>query len=288
MTWRGHVVSAFDSPFVDPSRIAEARTMYGEEAPEWYSEILGRIAPRQRTTLVAMHDYHRALRRSPLFTGDRGQEMVLPYEHPAPDDLELVRRKRAGEPAEQLRNVIALDPSAGGDLCLAARRKGSALVELCELDGRSEDAMAHGLIAMMRAARADEIVVERGGGYGRGAVEIVRREFKGVVRWWDPSGRPREHTCANVRAEAWLNFGHLLAGSHISLIPDRAGRLEAALAAIGRRSTESGKTLITPKEKLIDELGFSPDAADATVICFSGYRPGTGDSSSVVSTRFSI
>ena len=45
---------------------------------------------------------------------------------------------------------------------------------------------------------------------------------------------------------------------------------------------------MTAKETLIDELGFSPDAADATVICFSGYRPGKGDSASVQVDHFAI
>ena len=288
-SWRVHIVSAFDSPFVDPSRIDEARQLYGEDSPEWHSEILGQIAPRQRSTLIAMHDYHRALRRSPLFRGDRRGESALPYEYPVPTEYELVRRHRAHEPADQWRDVIAIDPSAGGDLSIAARRRGSGLVELRELDATSEATIAGGVIAMMREAPADEILVERSGGYGRGAVEIVQREYKGVVRWWDPSARPREHTCANARSEAWLNFAHLLAGSHISLIPDRAGRLETALAAVARRTNEGGKTLITPKETLIDELGFSPDAADATVICFSGYRPGgKGDSPGVVYARFAL
>lgn len=286
MTWRTHTISALDSPLVDPARIAEARALYGEDSPEWASEILGVTAARQRTTLIAMSDYHGALRRSPLFTGDRGTETVLPYEHPAPEDFERVRRQRAGEPAEQFRNVIALDPSAGGDLCLAARRKGSALVELAELDGRSEDAMAHGIIAMMREDLADEILIERGGGYGRGAAEILRREYRNVVRWWDPSASPREKTCGNARSEAWLHFAHLLAAGQVSLVADPGGRLEAALAAVSRRSGENGKQYITDRETLVAELGFSPDHASAVVICFHGFAFGRG--SAVQSVRFAI
>ena len=189
--------------------------------------------------------------------------------------------------------VLALDPSGGGDEAIVAVRWGAHLMALHKLDGRSESAMAAGVGAIVKDWNAQHrtdpvtrIVCERGG-FGRGCVETLRKEHGGrVVTTWDPSGRPREATVGNARAEVWINLAVLLEREEIALLPDE--RLEADLAAIGRRTGDNGKTYVTKKEDLATELGRSPDRGDAVALCFSGYRPGKGDTAGVVVARFAL
>ena len=165
---------------------------------------------------------------------------------------------------------------------------------LRKLDGRSEAAMAGGVDAIVREwnARPDRladvtrILIERGG-FGRGTTETLRKEYGGrIVRTWDPSGSPREATVGNMRAEMWIDLTTLLERGEIALLTDE--RLEQDLAAIGRRTADNGKTYVTKKEDLAEALGRSPDRGDAVALCFSGYRPGKGDSPGVVTARFAI
>ena len=154
--------------------------------------------------------------------------------------------------------------------------------------------MAGGVDAIAREwnARADRladvgrIIVERGG-FGRGTTETLRKTFGGrVVTTWDPSGRPREHTIGNKRAEAWVNLAALLERGEIALLADE--RLEQDLSAVSRREVDNGRTYVSKKEDLALELGRSPDRGDAVALCFSGYRPGAGDSATVQSVRFAL
>ena len=296
MTWRTLTISALDA--VEPhgpvtaARIAEARRTLGEGSPEYASQILGVPADKQRETLIPMGGFHAAVRRHPLFTGDRQRAAPLPRNPFLSEwDREQLRFQR--EPDDPGDVVLALDPSGGGDEAIVAVRWGAHLLALHKLDGRSEAAMAAGVGAIVQEWNAahhidpvTRIVCERGG-FGRGCVETLRKEHGGrMVRTWDPSGSPREATVGNARAEVWINLAVLLEREDIALLPDE--RLEADLAAIGRRTGDNGKTYVTKKEDLAAELGRSPDRGDAVALVFSGYRPGKGDSADVWVGRVAI
>lgn len=295
MTWRCLTISALDAVEpqgpVSPERIAEARATLS--AVEWAQQIEGVPADQQRETLIAMGFYHAAVRRHPAFTGDRQGEGVLGFDAFASDMERLTRRKHR-EPVEQPLVCLALDPSGGGDEAIVALRQGGVQMALRKLDGRSEDAMAGGVDAIVREwntrpdrlADVGRIIVERGG-FGRGTTETLRKTFGGrVVTVWDPSGSTRERTVGNARAETWINLAVLLERGEIALLADE--RLEQDLAAIGRRTADNGKTYVTKKEDLALALGRSPDRGDAVALCFSGYRPGKGDSNGVVAVRFAL
>ncbi|HMH83596.1 MAG TPA: hypothetical protein VK531_12050 [Gemmatimonadales bacterium] len=297
MTWRTLTISALDAIAPDgpvsPERIAEARVTLGEESPEWHSQILGIPADQQRETLLPMAHFWAAVRRHPLFTGDRQAEAPLGYDHFA-SDYERTMRRRHFEPTEQPLVCLALDPSGGGDEAIVALRQSGVLLALRKLDGRSEAAMAGGVDAIVREwnTRADRladvgrIIIERGG-FGRGTTETLRKTFGGgLVETWDPSGATRERTVGNARAAIWINATTLLERGEIALLADE--RLEQDLAAIGRRTADNGKTYVTKKEDLALALGRSPDRGDAVALCFSGYRPGHGDSARVQLVRFAL
>ena len=239
-----------------------------------------------------MSHYHAAVRRHPGFTGDRQGEAVLRC-NPFLSDADRVTLRRHGERDDPGSVVLALDPSGGGDEAIVAVRWGAWLMALHRLDGRSEAAMAAGVRAIVEAWNTHtdrppvtRIIIERGG-LGRGCLETLRKEYGGrMVTTWDPSGHVREHTIGNKRAEAWLNLATLLERGDLALLADE--RLEADLAAIGRRTGDTGKTFVTRKEDLVAELGRSPDRGDAVVLCFSDYVPGKGDSDRVSVVRFSI
>jgi hypothetical protein len=296
MTWRTLTISALDA--VEPhgpvsaARIAEARRTLGDNSPEFASQILGVPADKQRETLIPMGGVHAAVRRHPLFTGDRQGAAPLPRNPFLSEwDREQLRFHLAPDDPGDV--VLALDPSGGGDEAIVAARWGAWLMRLHKLDGRSEAAMAAGVCAIVtdwnaqhRTDPVTRIVVERGG-FGRGCREQLQKEHGGrVVTTWDPSGSPRENTIGNKRAEAWINLAVLLEREEIALLPDE--RLEADLAALGRRTGDNGKTYVTKKEDLALELGRSPDRGDAVALVFSGYRPGKGDSPTVTYSRFAI
>jgi hypothetical protein len=297
MTWRCLTISALDAVAphgpVAPERIAEARRTLGEDSPEYASQILGVPADKQRETLIPMGGYHAAVRRHPLFTGDRQGEAVLDFD-PFASDMDRVARRKRGEPTEQPLVCISLDPSGGSDEAIAAVRQGGVLMALRKLDGRSEAAMAGGVDAIVRGWNAQperladvgRIVVEKGG-FGRGCLETLRKQHGSrMVTTWDPSGSPRENTLGNARAEMWVNLATLLERGEIALLPDE--RLEQDLAALGRRTADNGKTYVSKKEDLAVELGRSPDRGDAVALCFVGYRPGKGDRSGTAVIPFSI
>lgn len=296
MTWRCLTISALDA--VEPhgpvslERIAEARRTLGEQSPEWHSQILGIPADQQRETLIPMGGYHAAVRRHPAFTGDRqGAAPLARNPFLSEWDREQLRFHR--EPDDPGEVVISNDFSGGGDEAICAVRWGSRLEALHKLDGRSEATMAAGVGAIVkdwnaqhRADPVTRIVCERGG-FGRGATETLRKEYGSrIVTTWDPSGSPHEATIGNARAEMWINLAVLLEREEIALLPDE--RLEADLAAIGRRTADNGKSYVTKKEQLAEALGRSPDRGDAVALCFSGWRPGKGDSAGVVMSRFAL
>jgi len=280
-----------DGP-IAPERIAEARRTLGEQSPEFASQILAVPADQRRETLIPMSHYHAAVRRHPLFTGDRQGDTPLPC-HPFLSERDRLTLRRNGDSDDPGLVVLALDPSGGGDEAIVAVRWGAWLMALHKLDGRSEAAMAAGVTAIVEEWNRHtdrppvaRIIIERGG-FGRGCTETLRKQYGSrLVTVLDPSGHPRERTLGNRRAEMWVNLAVLSERGDVALLADE--RLEQDLAAISRRTADNGRTYVTRKQDLATELGRSPDRGDAVALVFSGYAPGKGDRDAVTTVRFAV
>lgn len=178
--------------------------------------------------------------------------------------------------------AIGVDPAGGGeDNNVFAIRHDGWYGELMVIPGK-ETPTGTSIAGEVIALRRDNslVVLDMGGGYGgvcyshlkennidvfayKGAEKSMRRTSDGKLKF------------INRRSEAYWRFREALdpgiaGGSTIALPPDP--ELVADLAAPAFEVKPNG-IQITPKEKLIEELGRSPDKGDAVVMAwYSGAK----------------
>jgi hypothetical protein len=174
---------------------------------------------------------------------------------------------------------IGVDVAQGGDdeTVLAPLREWY-FEELVCVPGREtpDGKSVAGLVVQHRRDGA-RVTIDMGGGYGGSAYEHLRDNQVDVFayRGAEQSLRrtvDKQLAFANKRSEAHWRFREALdpgqvGGSPIALPPDPAlvADLSAPKFQVGPRGIQ-----ITPKEKLISELGRSPDRGDAVVIAWFG------------------
>ena len=185
---------------------------------------------------------------------------------------------RGRQPADIPMTVIAVDVAQGGaDQTVLAPRHDYWYAPLVVVPG-SETPLPSDVAAFLTKKRRDgaAIVVDVGGGYGGGVVDILKQNDIGTIPFNGANqgvGRTKDRTLgfANKRAEAWWKFREALdpdqpGGSPIELPDDPA--LRADLTAPRWKLTTRG-ILIESKEEIKKRIGRSPDRGDAVVMAWS-------------------
>lgn len=176
--------------------------------------------------------------------------------------------------------AIGVDVAQGGtDETVLAIRHDGWFAPLISVPGSETPggASVAGLVIQHRRDGA-RVVIDMGGGYGGAALEHLRANIghEEVVAYKGSEGSTRrtvdrQLAFTNKRSEAYWRFREALdptqpGGSPIMLPSDPA--LVADLAAPKFEVGPNG-IKITPKEKLIKDLGRSPDRGDAVVMAWS-------------------
>lgn len=171
--------------------------------------------------------------------------------------------------------AIGVDVASGGnDNTILSPRHDWWFAQLIAKPGK-ETPLGSDVAGLVFSHLRDDATVgiDMGGGYGGGPYELLQSNgvrvyaFKGAE---SAGGRTRDKklTFANKRSEAYWFFRELLdpdqpGGSPAMLPPDP--ELVADLTAPKFKIGPNG-IAITPKEKLVEQLGRSPDKGDAAVI----------------------
>lgn len=166
-------------------------------------------------------------------------------------------------------DCVGVDVARGGkDRTVIARRHGMWFDQPIVLEGKqSED--GHAVAGAVMTAMRDQAVIQLDViGIGASPYDILRanrQDIHGVVAGASPTAAPRngKFRFRNYRAQLWWQMRELLDPANntgIALPPDR--RLLADLTAAQWRP-EADCIAVWSREKIIDEIGRSPDWASA-------------------------
>lgn len=186
--------------------------------------------------------------------------------------------QRGRQPSDIPMTAIAVDVAqGGGDQTVFAARHDFWYAPLVVIPG-AETPLPSDVAGLLGKKRRDgaAIVVDVGGGYGGGVVDLLKQNDIGTISFNGANqgvGRTKDRTLgfANKRAEAWWRFREALdpdqpGGSAIELPDDAA--LRADLAAPRWKLTTRG-ILIEDKQEIKKRIGRSPDRGDAVVMAWS-------------------
>ena len=233
---------------LNPAYAEARRVQWGEASPQYINRIEGNFA-------------------------DSDQDTVLPLSWVEAAVERWQARKLAGTLAADGYTCTGADIAAGGgDSTAFAIRYGMCVTEV----------RTYGKEDTMQAANRLETLAARLGGYlvvdamGVGAGVYDRlRELKARVRAFvGASATPMldstgEWGFANTRSAAWWNLRQLLDPSKdpsLALPPHEELLDQLTAPTYGEIRTNPPVYLVEPKERLIDRLGYSTDAADAVVM----------------------
>lgn len=173
--------------------------------------------------------------------------------------------------------AIGVDVAAGGkDNTVLAIRYDGYFVPIIKVPGVKTPTgnEVAGLVISHRRDQA-KVTIDMGGGYGGLAYERLKENGVDVLGFRGSEASRRRSAVGNLhfinkRTEAYWRFRESLDpgqpnGSSIML--PRDPEIMADLTAVTFK-TQSGGIVATPKEKLIAELGRSPDVGDAIVLSY--------------------
>lgn len=184
---------------------------------------------------------------------------------------------------------IGVDPTGGGkDRNILSPRYDYFFAKQIEIAGK-DTPNSQGIAAQVMVHRKDnaDIIIDMGGGYGGEPFTLLRENldhnrihaYKGAEGTTKRT-KDRMYGFTNLRTAAYWQMREVLdpsqtGGSSIMLPDDR--ELLAELTAVDFEITSRG-IKATPKEKVMEKLGRSPDKADALVMAlWAGPRGLTAD-----------
>lgn len=236
----------------DPKRtprvsVEHARAMietYGRDNPWVMATILGLFPPTGFNALLGLADIEAAMER-----------------HYRPEEYQSAATILGGDVARQ-----------GDDASVLARRQGRVLHPLQKMRIPDTMLVANRFSQEYDAHKADALFVDETGGYGAGVVDALRLRRYPVVGV-QFGGKPSDPRFFDKRSEIlfkaceWVKNG--------GAIPPGERELKEELLAL-RYVFQGDKFRVIPKDLIKQELGRSPDSADAFALTFSYDVPPPG------------
>jgi hypothetical protein len=185
--------------------------------------------------------------------------------------IERARKKLLSSPHAP--TIIGVDPARGGDRTVIAIRKGRALLKVVITEYKADDYinvdLAGRLTHLINDFKAERCFIDVGCGYG--TIDILKAKgFSDVVQGVAfNQGADNKEVYSNKRTEIFGRLRDWLLQEGGAKIPDNDQIAEdlAVLPDFTRNS--NGQWVMDPKEKIIKDLGKSPDIADSIALTFT-------------------
>jgi len=220
---------------------------------------------------------------------ERGEFVVEPEDHEyqviptrwvrlAQERWKAAERELPGPPLNMAMTAMGCDIAMGGkDRFIIAKRWGEWYDVLSTKPGKETPTPNAGAGFILSEQRdGAQINIDMGGGYGSGVLAFLKANGRVAVYGFVPSGSSmgksacKKYKFRNLRAEAYWRFREALDPDgpyRICLPPDP--ELKQELCTHRRRELGPGGMItIQEKSEVIDDIGRSPDKADAVVIAW--------------------
>lgn len=259
--WHCIAISCFDHPNVVTGQrlfpgavsrkwVEEARSMWGEGHPFWYSRVLGQFPAFSDKGVI------------PLAWAERAQEQ---------ED----RRKKMihdAKTSERLAPIIAVDVARYGQCkCVMGLRWGDAVESIEVWDHTSTMETTGRIVRLWRETQASMVFVDESG-VGGGVVDRLMEQNEVPVFGYNSGHRaytPGQYS--NRRSELWWLVRTRLEKDR--LLYPKTPQLVADLVAPTYVVKSSGRISIETKEQLLEAGKKSPDFADMLVMLFADSDP---------------
>lgn len=193
-----------------------------------------------------------------------------------PSSLVAAAMTRKPAPSAGALKLLCVDPAGDGqDKAFVCDRQGSAIGGRVwgELANKDYNVQADWLSQTYDRFNMDMILIDTTGGYGKGLLDACRLRLRrigaekvvGVTFSW---GAMNDVMYGNRRSELHDKFLRFLQ-SDVSMPNDKLLQEEAAAykwGVGGCRRDEKARLFMTPKEKIRQEIGRSPDRLDAVAV----------------------
>ena len=227
--WKSWKFNSIDNPYIDPEEIKKARndlpkTIYDQEYECSF------ITDEEKTLITS--------------------KML--------DELKDVNKIW-----KQIKQIVSVDPSMGGDECVIYMLENYAIKDRKTLNERDTMKIAGEIAVFAKKYDINDIAIDCIG-IGQGIADRLS-EMKFNVMYINSAAKANESELFyNVRAEIWYYVMKLVLNKEMEAIED--GELCRQLAAVRYDIVDSnGKIKLHPKDRTKELLGRSPDNADAYV-----------------------
>ena len=183
-----------------------------------------------------------------------------------PDDIDAaVARSYRREDISHAAVVLGCDVARQGDDASAvARRQGLVAYPIQTMRIPDTMLLAQQFIRQLNEHKADAMFVDETGGYGAGVVDAVRSLGNSVIGV-QFGGKPNDYRYFNKRSEMYMELAKWVkAGGQLP--DDRELREELCATTF---VFQGDKFRIVEKEMIKDQIGRSPDKADALALTFA-------------------
>lgn len=229
------------TPRVDIEWARQQIATYGRENPWVMAYVLGQFPPGSINALISVEEVEAAMNRSPKQGSYEWAAGRIGVDVARFGDDRTVHFPRQG--------LAAFQPK------IMRHARGSA---------PSVD-IANRAMAMMNELGFDEAYCDDSGGWGHGAVDILRAAGREVYAVLFENRQTRDPRFYNLRAEMWWTMAEWAKGHGcLPMIPELIPEL-----ATPTYGFKDGKIIIEPKDQVKKRLGRSPDLADALGLTFA-------------------
>lgn len=241
-------LSSADSPFVSKDWIASMEAKWGRHHDVYRVRVLGLPPLGNPKAFISLADVSAAVDRE---VEDEGE-----FE-------------------------IGVDPAReGDDLCVLSWRRGHKFFPFDTLPKSDEVEIAAMILKRVRKIRSDyntnrkiRVKIENIGGYGSGAIDILRRNRTDnieIIPITSGGGGNKEY--ANAQTVMWAEIRDNIDKFSIPDDDDLKGQLCSREATV---DVKTGRMIIEPKKIYKKRMGHSPDKADAMILCWTRQAPAT-------------
>jgi hypothetical protein len=165
----------------------------------------------------------------------------------------------------QVRRAIGCDPSLGGDECVTYVIENGTVVDEAILMGeRDADKVAARIAGLAIRWRVEDIGIDSVGIGGEIIYALRRLLPKANIISISSAERSGNDKFGNKRTELWWNALELVQDKHVGYPEDEELRKQITAVKFKPPSAE-GWIILEPKNKTKDQIGRSPDRADAWV-----------------------
>lgn len=224
------------TPRVSVEHARETIRAYGRENPWVMATILGLFPPTGFNALLGPDDIDEAVAR-----------------HYRQDEIENAPIVLGGDVARQ-----------GDDSSAIARRQGRQAFPIRTLRIPDTMLLAEQFILEMKAQQADAMLVDETGGYGAGVIDAMRQLGHDVIGVQFGS-RPSDYRYFNKRSEMYFEMAKWVKAGG-SLPEDRELKEELCATTF---VYQGDRFRIVEKELIKQQIGRSPDKADALALTFA-------------------